>query len=92
MCNELPIRVRGVSFSVGSSGVAFEAYKDALQVAEEVFKLVDTLGLPQMDLLDIGGGFSEIKNSTNAFSFVAPKLSEHLSNVFPGTKIGRAHV
>ena len=38
-CKELGMKVRGVSFHVGSGGCSFKAYKDAIEDAKTVFKL-----------------------------------------------------
>ena len=57
-CKELDMRVRGVSFHVGSGGCSFEAYEDSINNSKKVFELAKAKGMPDMDILDIGGGFS----------------------------------
>jgi ornithine decarboxylase len=92
-CKELGMRVKGVSFHVGSGGCAFEQYENSLKHAEQIFEMAERLGMPAMDLLDIGGGFSE--NSSTAyttreymFPVVAPLINEYLTNVWPAKKAG----
>lgn len=92
-CKELGMRVRGVSFHVGSGGCAFAQYEDSLKNAEQIFELAETLGMPPMDLLDIGGGFSDNTSTSHTvrefmFPTVAPLIEEYLSNVWPAKKEG----
>lgn len=47
----------GVAFHVGSGARSVETYLDALKAAREVFDLVEAADLPQLSVLDIGGGF-----------------------------------
>ena len=95
-CMSLNLKVRGVSFHVGTGGCSFEAYEVSLKNAEKVFTLAKQIGMPPLDLLDIGGGYSD--NATNyfningedvflqknKFSIVAPKINHHLKEIFPG--------
>ena len=92
-CKQLNMRVRGVSFHVGSGGCDFESYEISLKDSESVFDLALKMGLPPMDILDIGGGFSD--NPTNhfgedtymqhnSFPVVATKVNNYLKKVFPG--------
>ena len=57
------------SFHVGSGCNSAAAYLLAVTSARNVFDLAATLGF-QFDLLDIGGGFPGLKNSTVSFSEV----------------------
>ena len=57
------------SFHVGSGCISAAAYLLAVTSARNVFDLAATLGF-QFDLLDIGGGFPGLKNSTVSFSEV----------------------
>ena len=57
------------SFHVGSGCNNAAAYLLAVTSARNVFDLAATLGF-QFDLLDIGGGFPGLKNSTVSFSEV----------------------
>jgi ornithine decarboxylase len=57
-CKDLGMRVRGVSFHVGSGGCSFKAYKDSIENAKTVFEFATANDMQEMDILDIGGGFS----------------------------------
>lgn len=50
--------------------------------------MVKEFNMPELDLLDIGGGFSESKTNNsdkeNVFSSVAPKVHNYLETIFPG--------
>jgi len=84
-CQNLNMKVRGVSFHVGSGGCSFEAYKSCLIDTEKVFKMIRQRNMPELDIVDIGGGFSmSATNPVNNFTQVAPKVANYLDNVFPG--------
>lgn len=92
-CKDLGMKVRGVSFHVGSGGCAFEQYENSLKHAQQIFEMAERLGLQSMDILDIGGGFSDNTSTsytTREFMFpiVAPMIEEYLSNVWPAKKAG----
>eukprot|EP00898_Chlorokybus_atmophyticus_P000818 jgi/Chlat1/1737/Chrsp13S02157 len=55
---KLGVRVEGVDFHVGSGASDPAAFSAAIEAARHVFELTEQLGLPQMTVLDIGGGFS----------------------------------
>lgn len=70
---KLGLRMKGVSFHTGSGGVKLESYENSLKNARKVFDIAQGLGMPEMDLLDIGGGFTLIlPNSAKNFEEVAP--------------------
>lgn len=78
-CQQLNMRVRGVSFHVGTGGVSFLPYKTSIDNAETIFREAAKLGMKPMDMLDIGGGFStEAHNPANNFQNVAPQIEEYL--------------
>jgi len=54
---ELGIRVRGLSFHVGSQTAEPEKYVQAIKRSHEVILQVSEMGLPALSTLDIGGGF-----------------------------------
>ena len=54
---ELGIRVRGLSFHVGSQTGEPDKYVHAIKSSHEVIMQVAALGLPALSTLDIGGGF-----------------------------------
>lgn len=55
--HRLGIRIKGLSFHVGSQTANPEKYISAIRTCGEVFQQVTELGLPKMETLDIGGGF-----------------------------------
>lgn len=78
-CHEINMRVRGVSFHVGTGGVSFQPYKASIDNAEMIFKEAAKLGMKPMDILDIGGGFSTVAhNPANNFENVAPLIEGYL--------------
>jgi ornithine decarboxylase len=52
------MKVRGVSFHVGSGGCSFKAFQVSFQNAKKVFEIAKKNNMEDMDILDIGGGFS----------------------------------
>ena len=54
----LGMKVRGVSFHVGTGGCKFDAYRISIDNAKTVFEMAEQKNMPAMDLVDIGGGFS----------------------------------
>lgn len=54
---DLGIRVKGLSFHVGSQTAEPEKYVQAIQSSHEVIIKVAEMGLPALSTLDIGGGF-----------------------------------
>lgn len=86
-CKKIDIKVRGVSFHVGSGGCSFETYKKPIDLARGIFERAKKLGMPEMDFLDLGGGFAvnPLSNPENTFSIVAPKIRKYLNETnFPG--------
>ncbi|WP_368501989.1 type III PLP-dependent enzyme [Photobacterium sp. 1_MG-2023] len=51
------IRVKGLSFHVGSQTMHPQKYVDAIRTCHEVMQAVVARGLPALSTLDIGGGF-----------------------------------
>lgn len=84
-CKKMNMRVRGVSFHVGSGGCSFSEYRDSIINAQTVFEMAKKKGMEEMDILDIGGGFSMSSTDPEKnFDFVAPKINEMLKEYFPG--------
>ena len=80
----LGLRVRGVSFHVGTGGCKFDAYRISLNNAKEVFAMAESKNMPAMDLVDIGGGFSsKSDNPEYNFEKIAPQVMAHLDKLFP---------
>ena len=57
-CKNIGMSLRGVSFHVGSGGCSFDAYSDSINNAKSIFEMAKAKDMPDMDVLDIGGGFS----------------------------------
>ncbi len=54
---QLGIRIKGLSFHVGSQTSSPQKYVDAILACKQVMEKVVALGLPALSTLDIGGGF-----------------------------------
>lgn len=54
---ELGIRIKGLSFHVGSQISSPQKYVDAILACKQVMEQVVDLGMPALSTLDIGGGF-----------------------------------
>jgi ornithine decarboxylase len=57
VARELGVRVRGLSFHVGSQVADSSKYVEAIDAARDVIRLATERGLAELDVLDIGGGF-----------------------------------
>ena len=53
----LGIRIKGLSFHVGSQTAKPEKYVQAIEFCSQIFNNVARLGLPALSTIDIGGGF-----------------------------------
>ncbi|XQW83429.1 type III PLP-dependent enzyme [Thalassotalea piscium] len=54
---QLGIRIKGLSFHVGSQSPKPTKYVDAINACTKIIAQVNELGLPALSTLDIGGGF-----------------------------------
>ncbi|QFU05434.1 Lysine/ornithine decarboxylase [Pseudoalteromonas sp. THAF3] len=72
--HSMGIRVRGLSFHVGSQTRDPHKYVAAIEQCKEVFELARRAGLPAMNTLDIGGGFpvSYQNDNIDIDSYCAP--------------------
>lgn len=78
----------GVSFHVGTGGVSINAYEDSIKNARKIFDMAEGLGMPKMNFLDLGGGYSMINPSkNNNFEIVAPQISKVLDDQFPDNDV-----
>ena len=80
----LNLRVKGVAFHTGSGGVSIEPYLNSLKDARKVFDMAKDMGLPEMDLLDIGGGFTQCLEQEEGKNFdqVAPRIANMIDELF----------
>jgi len=83
---DLGLRVRGVSFHVGSGCYAPDAFVDAVERASAVFDEAEAAGLPPLDVLDIGGGFPGVDSGALSFEDIATPLRRALDRVFPASR------
>ncbi|OMO96398.1 Ornithine/DAP/Arg decarboxylase [Corchorus olitorius] len=75
------LQVIGVSFHIGSrSGINLNALEDAMASAKTIFETAIQLGMPEMNVLNIGGGFKSGPNFTDEAAF-AVKVA--LQKYFP---------
>ncbi|KAK4362683.1 hypothetical protein RND71_017924 [Anisodus tanguticus] len=78
-CNVVGLKVVGVSFHVGSIAQDTSIYREAIASARTVFDVTDYLGIPKMQILNIGGGF----RSTQLFEEIATVVNEAVQDYFP---------
>ncbi|MGC4089402.1 MAG: type III PLP-dependent enzyme [Polyangiaceae bacterium] len=57
LANDWGLRVRGLSFHVGSQCANPNAHVHAIEACRELISAAAEAGLPELDVLDIGGGF-----------------------------------
>ena len=57
---KLGLKIKGASFHVGSGGVLYGEYEQCLLDVRKIFDMAQQMGLPKMDFLDLGGGFTYI--------------------------------
>lgn len=86
----LGVKVAGCAFHVGSGATNPLAFREALEYARVAFDTAERVGLPPMDVLDIGGGFSGALTSSQAsndndvtLTAVAGEVNESLERLFP---------
>jgi len=78
---ELGLRVRGVSFHVGSGCYSPNAFAQAVERAAQVFEIAEQF--TPMDILDIGGGFPGRDTDDLSFADIAAALRPALTKHFP---------
>jgi ornithine decarboxylase len=57
LARRIGVRVRGLSFHVGSQAVDSSKYVEAIEACKNLFAEALLTGLPGLDILDIGGGY-----------------------------------
>jgi len=58
-CLDLPIKIEGVSFHVGSGGCQASTFRDAMIQGANAVKMARDMGHREANVLDIGGGFCD---------------------------------
>ncbi|XP_022766544.1 ornithine decarboxylase-like [Durio zibethinus] len=71
------LTITGVSFHIGSGAMQFRAYREAISAAKIVFETAARLGMPKMDVLNIGGGFTAGPQFAEAASTVKAALQTY---------------
>ncbi|CAN1127472.1 Ornithine decarboxylase [Linum perenne] len=83
---DLRLPVVGASFHIGSGATESGAYRGAIAAARSVFDTATRLGLPRMNMLDIGGGFTSGSQFEDAASEIRAALNDYFSDE-PGLKV-----
>lgn len=81
----LGLRVRGVSFHVGSGCYSPQSFVDAVGCASYVHDIAAGAGA-RMDVLDIGGGFPGTDSEKVSFASIAAALRPALAKHFPTSR------
>ncbi|XP_031265433.1 ornithine decarboxylase-like [Pistacia vera] len=80
------LSVTGVSFHIGSGDTHSRAYHGAIAAAKTVFETATRLGVPKMNVLNIGGGFTADPKFDEAASVVKSALQTYFPNE-PGLSV-----
>jgi ornithine decarboxylase len=88
LARDLGVRVRGLSFHVGSQVAEPSRYVEAIDSCREVMQEATQRGLAKLDVLDIGGGFPVAYGTRVApiASFCRP-IRRELAKLPPGTRV-----
>mmetsp|Transcript_26050 Transcript_26050/g.35972 ORF Transcript_26050/g.35972 Transcript_26050/m.35972 type:complete len:806 (-) Transcript_26050:96-2513(-) len=81
----LNLNICGISFHVGSGATDPSSFKRAIKTAKLAFDTAESLGLPKLSLLDIGGGFSGGSESNGGVTMeiVSESINSALEENFP---------
>eukprot|EP00850_Spirogloea_muscicola_P002742 SM000010S04380 [mRNA] locus=s10:1240998:1244014:+ [translate_table: standard] len=79
----LGLHVAGVAFHVGSGASDGRSYFDAIAATKDIFDMAESMGLPKMTILDIGGGFTSAGGHGASFENAAAAINEALEKFFP---------
>jgi len=86
--SRLGVRVRGLSFHVGSQVADSSKYVEAIDACREVMRQVAERGLGQLDVLDIGGGFPIPYGSpTEPIGRFCRPIRRELATLPPGVEV-----
>ncbi|VVT53393.1 uncharacterized protein SAPINGB_P003551 [Magnusiomyces paraingens] len=78
LAKKLQLDVVGVSFHVGSGASDPSAFVGAVQNARTLFDYAESIGMPPMSILDVGGGFVH-----ETFEQTAVVLGSCIDEIFP---------
>ena len=88
LASRLGVRVRGLSFHVGSQVADSSKYVEAIDACREVMRQVAERGLGQLDVLDIGGGFPiPYGNPTEPIGRFCRPIRRELATLPPGVAV-----
>ncbi|XP_050206026.2 ornithine decarboxylase-like [Mercurialis annua] len=73
------LKVTGVSFHVGTKASEAKVYRDAISAARYVFDAASELEMPEMHILNIGGGFKD----SPLFDEIGRTVNDSVQEYFP---------
>ncbi|KAJ4702197.1 Ornithine decarboxylase [Melia azedarach] len=74
------LKVLGVSFHIGTGATNFHAFRGAIAEAKIVFDTAAQLGINEMHVVDIGGGFGSNPKFQEAASIIKDALQSYFPN------------
>jgi len=72
---DIQANICGITFNIGSGCLDSSLYSSAIQTCSELFKVAKSYGL-QMDILNVGSGFSNASSNFNQFASFAEICNE----------------
>jgi ornithine decarboxylase len=81
---DMQANICGISFHIGSGCLDASLYSSAIQTCSQLFKIAKSFGL-KMDILNVGGGFSNSSKFNNFASFIdiCNEINSALDYYFP---------
>ncbi|BBM99564.1 S-adenosylmethionine decarboxylase [Marchantia polymorpha subsp. ruderalis] len=83
VAKQLSLKVVGVAFHVGSGASDASAFAYGIECAKYVFGVAEAMGLNDMKILDIGGGFVSNASAGVNFATAASTINKALDKCFP---------
>ncbi|KAK9164608.1 hypothetical protein Syun_005510 [Stephania yunnanensis] len=81
------LNVAGVSFHVGSVVLDSTAYRGAIAAARAVFDTATELGMPKMNILDMGGGFTAGSQFDETAAIIKAAVNTYFDSELPGLRV-----
>lgn len=78
---EAEITVSGISFHIGSGAEKSEVFSGAIAAAKDAFDTANQLNMPNMTILDIGGGFTSGSMFEEASEVIKSALEKYFNKV-----------
>ncbi|KAL2651468.1 hypothetical protein R1flu_019596 [Riccia fluitans] len=85
VAKQLALKVVGVAFHVGSGASDASAFAHGIACAKHIFELAASMGLNDMKLLDIGGGFVSSASFGVDFASAAAAINNAIDRYFPAS-------